>query len=151
MMIRTIRRTVPRPIYMRLPPFCRLVLSLVASEKTSLLDVGSSTVQKQSLRVFDDPEGRQEHVDQGREGSREEGHDGSRAGRDHSRDGGRNYQPSQCERQAGVEQRPAEAAWCEAVEANSQPERDRAGSQGECHEEETHVPSTETRTMRLRA
>jgi hypothetical protein len=44
-------------MYMRLPPFCRLVLSLVASEKTCLWDVGSS-VQKQFLRVFDDPEAR---------------------------------------------------------------------------------------------
>ena len=74
-----------------------------------------------------------------------------RAGRNDRGDSGRNRQPSHCERQTGMEQRPAEAARCELVEADGQPDRDRASSQGECHEEEAHMLSTETRTMRLRA
>jgi hypothetical protein len=92
-MIRTIRRTVPRPMYIRLPPFCRLLpFPCFGREKTSHFSAGSSA-QKQSLGVFDDPQHRQEHVDQSRERDREHRDERAAPGRDYGRDRRRNGHP----------------------------------------------------------
>jgi hypothetical protein len=92
-MIRTIRRTVPRPMYIRLPPFGRLLpFRCFGREKTSHFGAGSSA-QKQSLGVFDDPQHRQEHVDQSRERDREHRDERAAPGRDYGRDRRRNGHP----------------------------------------------------------
>jgi hypothetical protein len=149
-MIRTIRRTVPRPMYIRLPPFCRLLpFPCFGREKTSHFSAGSSA-QKQSLGVFNDPQHRQEHVDQSRERDREHRDERAAPGRDHGRDRRRNGHPPDRKRYSGVDQGPAEIGRPEPLKTKVQPGRDGGRCRGEGNQKETHVVSTKRTRMGLR-